>query len=120
MKALTQKLMGALLIITGIMIISSCSNQQDEQQSKALFQSDTIIIQSMQFSPSELESKIGDTITWINKDLVDHNVMDTLQNLFYSDTLKNGRSFRWVAAGDAKYICTLHPTMSGQIEIINQ
>ena len=115
MKSLTQKMISILLITTGIVVINSCSNQQEETKSSGKFRSDTVIIQAMQFSPAELTVKDGDTITWINKDLVDHNVKDTVNNLFYSDTLKNGKAFRWVVTGGANYICTIHPTMAGKI-----
>ena len=117
MKSLKQKMINILLITTGVVVISSCSNQQEETNSKGKFSSDTVIIQSMQFSPAELTVNDGDTITWINKDLVDHNVKDTINNLFYSDTLKNGQSYRWVVTGKANYICTIHPTMMGEIKI---
>lgn len=115
MKFLTHRMIGLLLIASGIGVISSCVNQQKESEILGTFTSDTVIIESMKFSPAELTVGEGDTITWINKDLVDHNVKDTLKNLFYSDTLKNSHSFRWVVTGKAKYICTIHPTMSGEI-----
>ena len=110
-------MMGILLIIIGMVVVSSCSNQNEEESSIGKFNSDTVVIQSMQFSPAKLNVRLGDTITWINKDLVDHNVKDTINNLFYSDTLKNGDSYRWIVEGRANYICTIHPTMGGEIEV---
>lgn len=117
MKSFRQKMIRILLITTGVVVISSCSNQQEEEKSGVRFNSDTVVIKLMQFSPAKLNVRLGDTITWINEDLVDHNVKDTLNNLFYSDTLKNGQSFRWVVEAKANYICTIHPTMGGEIEI---
>lgn len=115
MKSLTQKMISILLITPAIVVISSCSNQQEETISNGKFHSDTVLIQAMQFSPAELKVSEGDTITWINKDIVDHNVKDTVNNLFYSDTLKNGQAFRWVVKGGCTYICTIHPTMTGKV-----
>ncbi len=112
-------MMGILLITTGMVVVSSCSNQNEEKESGGKFNSDTVVIQSMRFLPTKLNMRPGDTITWINKDLVDHNVKDTLNNLFYSDTLKKGESYRWIVTGKAKYICTIHPTMGGEIEASN-
>ena len=119
MKPLKNKMIG-VLVIAGIMTaITGCSNQT-ETNTNRIPGSDTVVINLMQFSPATVNADIGDTITWINKDLVDHNVKDTINNLFYSDTLKNGQSFRWVVTGGAKYICTIHPTMNGEIVIPNE
>lgn len=117
MKSLTKRMISLLLIATIPVVISSCSNQNEGEKTNNQPGSDTIVIQAMQFSPADLNVHAGDTITWINKDVVDHNVKDTVNNLFYSDTLKNGQSYRWVVTGKANYICTLHPTMAGQIEM---
>ena len=117
MKSLTKRMISILLITTIMVVISSCSNQNEEKESGNIPGSDTVIIQAMKFSPADLKVSKGDTITWINKDVVDHNVKDTVNNLFYSDTLKNGQSYRWVVTGKANYICTIHPTMEGQIEL---
>ena len=117
MKSLKTRLISLLLITTIPVVVSSCSNQNKEGESDNKRGSDTIVINEMKFTPAELNVHTGDTITWINKDLVDHNVKDTVNNLFYSDTLKNGHSYRWVVTGKASYICTIHPTMAGQIEL---
>lgn len=117
MKSLTKRMISQLLITTGLVVISSCSNQREGEKPKNMPDSDTIIIQAMQFSPADLNVHVGDTVTWINKDVVDHNVKDTINNLFYSDTLKNGQSYRWIVTGQADYICTIHPTMAGEIKL---
>ncbi|MEO6682706.1 MAG: plastocyanin/azurin family copper-binding protein [Ginsengibacter sp.] len=108
----------ALVIIAGMVVITSCSSNQNKKYGENENpRSDTVLINLMQFSPSSLNLQAGDTITWINKDLVDHTVKDTLGDLFYSDTLKTGHSFSWIVTGKAEYICTLHPTMQGRISI---
>ena len=109
----TFKLIGVLVIIGFWSVITSCSNQTKTQVISS--KSDTIVINLMQFSPAKLNAVVGDTITWINKDLVDHNVSDTINRLFYSDTIKPGKTFRWVVTGEVKYICTIHPTMNAEI-----
>ena len=117
MKLLTKKFILLLPITLIFGVISSCSNQNNEKGSDNKPGSDTVVINAMQFTRAEIKVHTGDTITWINKDLVDHNVKDTISNLFYSDTLKNGQSYKWVVTGEATYICTIHPTMAGQIEL---
>ncbi len=119
MQPIKNKMIGVLVITCFLAVITGCSNQTDETNSKRIPGSDTVVIQMMQFTPASLNVDIGDTITWINKDIVDHNVKDTINNLFYSDTLKNGQSYRWVVTGSASYICTIHPTMNGKIVILD-
>ena len=120
MKLLKSKMMGLLVIAVALTAITGCSNHNKETISERIPGSDTVIINLMQFSPSTLNTNIGDTITWINKDLVAHNVKDTIHNLFYSDTLNTGKSYRWIVTGGANYICTIHPTMNGEIVVANR
>lgn len=117
MEFLKIKMVRALVIVCFLTTITSCSNPNKEINSKRIPKSDTVVINLMQFSPADLKVEKGDTILWINKDLVDHNVKDTINHLFYSDTLKTGQSYKWIATKSANYICTIHPTMNGAIEV---
>lgn len=120
MRPTKNNMIGVLVIAGFLAAITSCSNHNKEVNTNRIPGSDTVVINLMQFTPAKLNVEIGDTVTWINKDLVDHNVKDTISNLFYSDTLKTGKSFRWVVTGSANYICTIHPTMNGEIVIPNK
>lgn len=121
MKKIKYKLMRVLVIAGFITAITSCSNQNNKEKNPdKIPASDTVVINEMKFTPAILDVGIGDTVTWINQDLVDHNVKDTINNLFYSDTLHTGKSYRWIVTGGANYICTIHPTMNGSIVISNK
>lgn len=117
MKLSKNKMIGVLVIACLITAITSCSNHEKDSTVNRIPGSDTVIINLMKFTPAKIQVEIGDTITWINKDMVDHNVKDTINNLFYSDTLKTGKSYRWIVSGGANYICTIHPTMNGEIAV---
>lgn len=117
MESTKIKMIEVLVIAGALAAITSCSDHNKEINYNKSPGSDTVIINEMKFSPADLKVDIGDTITWINKDLVDHNVKDTINNLFYSDTLRNGQTYSWVVTGGANYICTIHPTMTGKIVI---
>ena len=111
--------LGTLRICIGLIfamfLCNKCTSVGNEEvQNKPLHKTDTVTIQQMQFKPQALSVKKGDTITWINYDLVDHNVKEE-KDLFYSDTIKVGNSWKWVATGNAGYICTIHPSMKGKI-----
>ncbi|MFS8082015.1 MAG: plastocyanin/azurin family copper-binding protein, partial [Ginsengibacter sp.] len=76
---------------------------------------DTVILKQMQFNPAILNVSKGDTVVWINQDLVDHDITSDSNKLFYSDTLKVGKSWKYAVTDSASYHCSIHPSMKGQI-----
>jgi plastocyanin len=77
----------------------------------------TVAIDGMQFVPAALTVRRGDTVRWINRDLVPHTA--TAAGRFDSRTLAPGASWSWVAAraGRIDYVCTLHPTMKATLVV---
>ena len=81
-----------------------------------------VVIDGMAFHPRELRVRPGDTITWLNKDLFVHNVTATAAHAspgVHSGDLAPGKSWRYTvpAAGSFDYACTLHPVMTGHVEV---
>ena len=76
-----------------------------------------VIIESMRFNPQTLTVQRGDRVTWINKDLFPHTV--TAPGKFDSHPIAAGGSWTYVArkAGEYDYVCSLHVTMKGKIEV---
>jgi plastocyanin len=77
-----------------------------------------IAIDNFSFAPSRTAVAIGTTVTWSNRDDVPHNVVST-DRQFKSPVLDNGEQFahRFDRAGTYKYFCSLHPKMTGEIEV---
>ncbi|HET8712597.1 MAG TPA: cupredoxin family copper-binding protein [Gemmatimonadales bacterium] len=80
----------------------------------------TVEIRGMQFRPAALTVAVGDTVVWINRDIVPHTA--TATGKWDTGTIAQGASGRLVAArpGALDYICTLHPTMRGTLIIRKQ
>ena len=76
---------------------------------------DTINIVQMKFSPADIAVHTGDTIVWINHDLVAHDITEEKSKTWSSSLLLPGQSWKLVATGDADYYCSIHPTMTGKI-----
>jgi plastocyanin len=81
-----------------------------------------VVIDSMAFHPKVVHVRPGDTITWLNKDLFVHNVTAAAANSTAhasSGDLAPGKSWRYAvpAAGSFDYVCTLHPVMTGHVEV---
>lgn len=76
-----------------------------------------VVIQGMEFIPQYLKVNAGDKVVWINKDIVTHNVTDDLDRVWTSGDILVGNSWGMVIKNDVQYVCTLHPTMKGAVEI---
>jgi plastocyanin len=73
-------------------------------------------MQNTAFNPSSKTVAVGTTITWTNKDAMNHNV--TSGSFTSSPTMGQGAtySFTFNTAGTYNYQCTFHPTtMNGTI-----
>ena len=75
----------------------------------------TVLIQQMKFTPAELYVNAGDTVMWINKDIVDHNIMDETNKEWSSSILQRGKSWKMVVTKNADYFCSIHPVMKGKL-----
>lgn len=78
--------------------------------------SKTVVEIDFAFEPKRLEVKVGDTVTFKNEDSAPHIVSidgTTLGNQ------ERGVSVTWTAekAGTFPYICTIHPSMTGEIVV---
>lgn len=69
------------------------------------------------FHPETLKVRPGDTVVFINRDIVDHDVTDHDGDAFASGTLKPGEMWKHVFDSDANYYCSLHVIMEGRIEV---
>ncbi len=76
-------------------------------------------MKDIQFEPRDVTVKAGQTITWTNDDSVNHNVIAQSGASFKSKDFGEGGSFSFKAAkaGTIKYVCTIHPGMTGTITV---
>ena len=77
-----------------------------------------IVIQNFAFEPATLTIKVGEKVTWVNKDEEPHTATAT-DKRFASKTLDTGDRFstEFTMPGTYKYYCALHPKMTGQIVV---
>src|SRR3954454_10420735 len=78
----------------------------------------TIAIDGTAFTPGEVTISAGQAIAWVNKDPFPHNVVSR-EGGMHSGDLQPDQSWRFRPAmrGTIRYVCTLHPTMSGVIHV---
>ena len=77
-----------------------------------------VAIANFAFSPATLTITAGDTVTWTNEDAVVHTATSTT-GAFDSGDLDQGESFSFTftTPGTYAYLCTPHPSMTGQIVV---
>jgi plastocyanin len=76
-----------------------------------------VSMKNIQFAPTSVTAKVGQTIKWTNDDSVDHNVTAKSGATFKSSNFGQGGtySFKAAKAGTITYVCTIHPGMQGTI-----
>ena len=77
-----------------------------------------VVIQAFKFEPDSLTVAAGDTVEWLNRDLVPHTATAKSGHWNSNSVLPTG-SWRVVMStpGREPYGCQLHPTMSATIEV---
>jgi plastocyanin len=78
----------------------------------------TVVMEGFTFKPQTLEVKSGDTVLWVNRDILPHTATATA-NAFDSKTIKPGGKSTWKAgaAGQYAYYCALHPNMKAVVQV---
>ena len=75
-----------------------------------------IDMSSMTLTPAAADVNQGDTVRWINRDTVPHKIKGSFGG---SANINPGESYEFVftSAGNFDYICELHPSMTGTVNV---
>jgi plastocyanin len=75
-------------------------------------------IRALAFEPATLAVAPGDTVTWINRDIVPHTVTGAGELWDSGELAPDGR-FTWVVVADSGvgYDCRYHPMMTGALTV---
>jgi plastocyanin len=76
----------------------------------------SIEMRDFAFSPGSVEIRVGDSVTWTNRDSVEHNATD---GAFDTGLLGQGESasIRFDAPGTYAFLCEPHPSMTGTVVV---
>lgn len=75
-----------------------------------------VTVDKLDFLPADIKAKVGDTIEWVNKDVLAHTA--TVRGDW--DVMippKKTAIFVLKAPGDMEYYCRFHPNMKGRISV---
>ncbi|NAL77083.1 hypothetical protein DYY65_02350 [Nitrososphaera sp. AFS] len=130
-KTVILAIIAATVFLLGTFQYASVLAQQAAGDSVTIVpNASTITPGTKAFSPNPINVKVGDTVTWTNKDTVEHTVTsgtgasDTNKGKEFDSGLAGptaltatGKTFshKFAAAGTFPYFCQLHPAMMGKV-----
>ena len=78
----------------------------------------SVVIDNLDFSPAAVTVHVGDVVSWINRDIVEHTA--TAKSGDFDVLTPKDKPVRWRASkvGEFSYFCRLHPNMTGVIRVI--
>lgn len=107
------KLLGVLAAVVLGMIAAGCAASEAEQPRRHVVE-----ISGFGYLPSRLDVSPGDTVVWVNRDVVPHTATSA-DGSWDSGSIEAGGTWEWIAAedGGGRYICAFHPTMEGEVGV---
>jgi plastocyanin len=78
----------------------------------------TVLIEGMRYQPEGLTVAAGDTVVWLNRDMVPHTATSA-SGSFDSNEIAPGKSWAHTvrSTGEFAYICTYHPLMKAVVRV---
>jgi plastocyanin len=77
-----------------------------------------VVMKNRTYDPQQVTVKVGDTVTWVNQDSPNHDVVAD-NGEFKSELFANSGSFSFTftKAGTYPYHCSIHPGMVGTVVV---
>ena len=109
----TRSTAAALAVAVVIALTSLASDAADGGRDHV------VEIRNFEFSPRELTVAPGDTVTWINRDIVPHTATARDEG-WDSDSIETNDRWRMTIreGQDEDYFCRFHPSMVGRLRIV--
>jgi plastocyanin len=76
-----------------------------------------IVIENLVYSPAEATAKVGDTIEWVNKDVLAHTATARNGDFDVMTPPKKTVTSVLKKAGTVDYYCRFHPNMKATLKI---
>ncbi len=101
---------------TQIDTITAAQPTSVEKVAPVVHTSVTISIEQMKFQPDNITVSSGDTVIFLNHDMVEHDVTEEKQQ-WKSKPLATNASWKLVPTKSGSYYCSIHPVMKGKITV---
>jgi plastocyanin len=124
MSGVIMLLRSSLVILSSVFLLNGCSSSTEEDtntsetpEEKPASSLYIVQIEQMKFLPADINVNKGDTVMWINNDIVAHDVTEEKNKSWSSSLLQPGKSWKLVVKESADYYCSIHAVMKGSIAI---
>jgi plastocyanin len=106
------------IVMVGLAVLAVAGPYKMATQEHGGYSANSVVhMAGLRFSPAVLVVASGSTVYFSNDDVAPHTVT-ARDGSINSGTLKPGTgTFQLNVGGRLEYICTIHPSMSGKIEI---
>ncbi len=112
------------MILVSLFFLNGCSSPPEEYNTTSQIPEEKpapslyiVQIEQMKFFPSSISVNAGDTIMWVNNDMVAHDVTEEKNKSWSSSLLQPGKSWKLVVKESADYYCSIHVVMKGSFGI---
>jgi plastocyanin len=119
-----QRRMRPLLLVAALTLaLAACGGGDDggEGASSDACPSGSVTIKmvDIKFDPEDATAGVGQEVCWVNEDSIDHNAVAESGATFKSELFDKGKTFTATVdkPGTVEYVCTIHPGMTGTIEV---
>ncbi len=113
MSSKITRLKAVIFSLCSFFLLRACSNETE----KVIPKVHTVEIKQMQFQPAELMVQKGDTVVWINNDIVAHDVTEDPGKAWTSSLMPVGESWKMVVNESVDYYCSIHVVMKGKLVV---
>lgn len=103
--------------LTIVYMLCACTSGSNVKPDEHPPQTHTIEIKQMAFSPAAITVSKGDTVVFVNHDLVDHDITEEDKRSWSSSPLPPGQSWSKIMDESTNYFCSLHVVMKGKITV---
>lgn len=111
MTVLVKTVRFTCFLLAQVFLLSSCSTTPEKPKLH------TVVIEGMKFVPQEITVQKGDSVVWINRDMMAHDVTEELSKSWTSSSIPPGGSWKMEVTDNADYYCSIHFVMKGKLKV---
>lgn len=116
MKAFNSIESSIFLFLSVLFFVGCNSNSKTNAKDSYIPQTHIVEIKDMLFQPADLTVHKGDTVVWINKDIVAHDVTEK-NKAWASPPLLNENTWKKAITKSDDYFCSIHIVMLGKLTV---
>lgn len=113
------------MVFAGMIFFNGCSSSSSEEKNTSAETTEEksppalyiVQIEQMKFFPENISVHKGDTIMWINSDMVAHDITEEKSKAWSSSLLQPGKSWKLIADSSTDYYCSIHQVMKGSFTV---